>query len=272
MKVKGIYKHQVPVEIAHTWNFTKWSEATVANLKAEAAKVTVEADPDKEGNTMCTDNGALWSDHEKKPGTTCDTYAASKDNCVWYIGGEAQPTANSVAIAEFTGLEFNTTYGTKRSLAIAVNYPVALNEYAGPSYLWFGGKNSEIMTIKNVKAGTQIKMGVESHKAAEARGVKLFVNDTELTDPEGATVAPPTVYAEQTWQVPAGEGVVNVVVKNTNGCHIYFIDAEIDNTTTGITTMNADAQAQGIYNMRGQKVEKAVKGLYIMDGKKVVIK
>jgi hypothetical protein len=33
---------EVIPEVAHTWNFTKWSEATVANLKAEAAKVTVE--------------------------------------------------------------------------------------------------------------------------------------------------------------------------------------------------------------------------------------
>jgi DNA/RNA endonuclease YhcR with UshA esterase domain len=213
---------------AHTWDFTKWSEATVANLKAEAAKVTVEADPDKEGNTMCTDNDALWSDHEKKPGTTCETYAASKDNCFWYIGGEAEPKANGEAIAEFAGLEFNTTYGASRALAIAVNYPsTSLGTYNGPAYLWFGGKNQTVLTIKNVKAGTQIKMGVETHKIGDARGVQLLIGETVLKDAEGAEVAAPKEYTEQTWQVPAGEGVVDVVVKNTNGCHIYFIDAEI---------------------------------------------
>ena len=214
--------------VAHTWDFTKWSEATVTNLKAEAAKVTVEADPAKEGNTMCTDNDALWSDHEKKPGTTCDTYAASKDNCFWYIGGEAEPKANGEAIAEFAGLEFNTTYGASRALAIAVNYPsTSLGTYNGPAYLWFGGKGQTILTIKNVKAGTQIKMGVESHKPAEGRGVQLLIGETVLTDPEGAAVAAPKEYTAQTWQVPAGEGVVDVIVKNTNGCHVYFIDAEI---------------------------------------------
>jgi len=275
LSFKNVKYVKKAVEVAHTWDFTKWSDETVTNLKAEAAKVEIE-DMGEGKTNIKADNGAIWSDHEKAAQTDASkyntTYAASKDNCFWYVGGEATPTANGTAIAEFEGLEFNTTYGTKRSLAIAVNYPVALSEYAGPSYLWFGGKNSEIMTIKNVKAGTQIKMGVESHKTSEARGVKLFVNVTELTDPEGATVAAPTTYTEQTWQVPAGESVVDVVVKNTNGCHIYFIDAEIDNTTTGITTMNADAQAQGIYNMRGQKVEKAVKGLYIINGKKVVVK
>ena len=274
MKVKGIYKHQVPVEIAHTWNFTKWSEATVANLKAEAAKVTVEADPDKEGNTMCTDNGALWSDHEKTPGKTCDTYAASKDNCFWYIGGEAEPKANDEVIAEFAGLEFNTAYGASRALAIAVNYPsTSLGTYNGPAYLWFGGKNQTIMTIKNVKAGTTIKMGVESHKPAEARGVKLLIGETELTDPEGAAVAAPTTYTEQTWAVPAGDGVVDVVVKNTNGCHIYFIDAEIgEPLADGINSIAADRLNGTIYNMNGQKVNKAQKGLYIINGKKVFVK
>ena len=218
-------------EVTHTWDFTKWSEATIANLKAEAAKVTVFADPDKEGNTMCTNNDAQWTDHEKAEGKTCDTYAASKDNCFWSIttpDEAGQLSANGEAIAEFKGLAFNAAYAASRALAIAVNYPsTSLGTYNGPAYLWFGGKGQEIMTIKGVKAGTQIKIGVESHKSTDARGVKLFVGETELTDPEGAAVAAPTTYVEQTWAVPAGEGVVDVVVKNTNGCHIYFIDAEI---------------------------------------------
>jgi hypothetical protein len=131
-------------------------------------------------------------------------------------------------IEELKGLEFNAAYSAARSLAIAVNYPsTSLGEYNGPAYLWFGGKNQTILTIKNVKAGSQIKMGVESHKPAEARGVQLLVGETVLTDPEGAEVAAPKEYTEQTWAVPAGEGVVDVVVKNTDGCHIYFIDAEI---------------------------------------------
>jgi hypothetical protein len=69
-------------------------------------------------------------------------------------------------------------------------------------------------------------MGVESHKLADARGVKLFVDGTELTDPENNAVPAPKTYTEQFWQVPAGDAV-DVVVQNTNGCHIYYIDAEI---------------------------------------------
>jgi hypothetical protein len=255
----------------HTWDFTKWSEATVANLKAEAAKVTVSADPDKEGNTLCEDNGALWSDHEKKPGTTCDTYAASKDNCFWYVGGEATPTANGTAIAEFAGLQFNTAYGASRALAIAVNYPsTSIGTYNGPSYLWFGGKGQTIMTIPAVKGGSTIKIGVESHKSSEARGIQLFSGETELKDADGNAVAAPKTYTEQTWVVPAGVAY-DIVVKNTNGCHIYFIDAEQDeNTLTSINTVKSNVMNNAIYNLNGQKVNKAQKGLFIINGKKVV--
>jgi hypothetical protein len=255
----------------HTWDFTKWSEATVANLKAEAAKVTVSADPDKEGNTLCEDNGALWSDHEKKPGTTCDTYAASKDNCFWYVGGEATPTANGTAIAEFAGLQFNTAYGASRALAIAVNYPsTSIGTYNGPSYLWFGGKGQTILTIPAVKGGSTIKIGVESHKSSEARGIQLFAGETELKDAEGNAVAAPKTYTEQTWVVPAGVAY-DIVVKNTNGCHIYFIDAEQDEATlTSINTVKSNVMNNAIYNLNGQKVNKAQKGLFIINGKKVV--
>ena len=40
----------------------------------------------------------------------------------------------------------------------------------------------------------------------------------------------------------------------------------------GITTLKYAAKGEGVYNLNGQKVMKAQKGLYIMNGKKVVIK
>jgi hypothetical protein len=43
-------------------------------------------------------------------------------------------------------------------------------------------------------------------------------------------------------------------------------------STTGIINIARDAQKNVIYNVNGQKVNKAQKGLYIMNGKKVVVK
>ena len=72
------------------------------------------------------------------------------------------------------------TYTAPRSLAIAVNYGLVdaskdFGPYHGASYLWLGGKEKECFTIMNVKAGTTITMGVESHKVSDARGVQLIV-------------------------------------------------------------------------------------------------
>ena len=210
--------------ITHTWNFAAWSAQTIENLKAEAIKVTVEDDPDNAGKTKCTDNGALWSDHEKA--SKCDTYGASKDNCFWYVGGEANPTANGVAIAELKGLEFNTTYGGARSLAIAVNYPkTSLGSYKGGAYLWLGGKGKDCFTIKNVKVGSTLTIGAESHKPAEGRGIQLKINGENF----GEAFTPKT-FDENSWTITSSDAdakYVDVVVSNTNGCHIYFIDAEV---------------------------------------------
>jgi hypothetical protein len=256
-KIEGIYKH---VEAVHTWNFTKWSEATVANLKADAAASKV----------------AGWSDVEKKADAEAgnDAPEATKDNCFWAViaeGGEL--TANGEVIEELKGLQFGATFAGNRSLAIAVNYPsTSLGTYAGPAYLWLGGKNFECFTIPAVKGGTTIKMGVESHKPTDARGVQLFAGETELKDADGNAVAAPKTYTEQTWVVPAGVAY-DIVVKNTNGCHIYFIDAEQDEATlTSINTVKSNVMNNAIYNLNGQKVNKAQKGLFIINGKKVVIK
>ena len=253
-------------QVTHTWDFTKWSDETVANLIADAAASgttgwsDIEKDPtgkDKQGN----------------PNPTEPT-EASKDKCFWFAGAandDNELTASGVVIEELKGLAFdNATYNGKRSLAIAVNYPsTSLGNYHGPAYLWLGGSDSNCFTIKNVKPGTEIKMGVESHKITDARGVQLLINGNIIDGP-----AAPTTYVEQTWTIPAGEAVVDVVVHNTNGCHIYFIDAEIGEApiVDGISTLKAAIEEGTVYNLNGQKVEKPARGLYIINGRKVVIK
>ena len=266
--VSGMYLYKAPEAATHTWDFTAWSDATISNLRAEAAKVTVEDDPENEGKTKCTMNGAFWSDHEKA--NKCDTYDASKNNCFWYVGGEAEPTANGEAIAELKGLVFDNTYGGARSLAIAVNYPeTSLGTYEGPSYLWLGGKDKDCFTIKSVKVGSELVIAAESHKPAEARGIQLMINGEKFGD-----AFTPTTFAEKTWTITAKDDaiVVDVVVHNTNGCHLYYIDAEIDNTYTGIQTVTTTKENGAYYDLQGRRVAQPTKGLYILNGKKVMMK
>ena len=203
----------VNAQYRKSWDFTKWSDATHANLIA----------------------GSDWSDIEKAADTA--PTEISKENCFWQVGnssaGISPMTANGEVIPELEGLKFINS--NSRSLAIAVNYPsTSLGEYHGPSYLWLGSKNVNYFVIPGVEAGTTIKIGLESHKPAEARGVQLYVGEgnsgTQLMDPDGVAVPTPTTYEEYTWYVPTDltdtpneDGTYNVTVRNTNGCHLYFI-------------------------------------------------
>ena len=94
--VKVIEIKKGAAEGAQVWDFTKWSDATVANLKADAAASKTSG----------------WSDVEKKADAEAgaDPTEASKDNCFW-LQMEAAPadgvlTANGVVIEELKGLLF----------------------------------------------------------------------------------------------------------------------------------------------------------------------
>ena len=52
----------------------------------------------------------------------------------------------------------------------------------------------------------------------------------------------------------------------------YNVIYALNNTTTGLRFVSTDTQNAVIYNLAGQKVMKAQKGLYIVNGKKVLVK
>ena len=209
---------------ARTWDFRNWSTATWNMLKASAAASSSEG----------------WSDVEKAGGEATEI---SKDNCFWQATIEKDADGNLLCdgeiIPELKGLYYTNT--ATRSLAIACNYPYALNDYAGAAYLWLGSKTKNYFIIPNVKPGTHIKMGVESHKNSDARGVRLYLthgktassSGTEVTDAEGNAPSMPKEYTEFEWVVPETasdeaneDGTWDIQIYNTNGCHIYYIDVE----------------------------------------------
>ena len=216
---EGNARSEVQQTTKKKWDFTKWSDATVTNLKADAAASKVEG----------------WSDVEKKADAEADAAPTdiSKDNCFWAVAtpnGDGELSANGVVIDELKGLVFNEAYSTARSLAIAVNYPeTSLGSYAGPAYLWLGGGGKQVpcFTIKSVKIGSELTIVAESHKPTDARGVELHQNTFE-GDIIGEAFKP-TTLATNTWTVtgPEGDETVDVVVYNTSGCHLYSIEAEV---------------------------------------------
>ncbi|MBQ8115560.1 MAG: chitobiase/beta-hexosaminidase C-terminal domain-containing protein [Prevotella sp.] len=199
----------------HTFDFTSWSDATKADLAAGKYSVTSTTSPSNN-----------WSDAEK----TSDT-SGNDGQCYWQVAQEDGTLhANGNEIAELKGLVFQQADKATRNLAIAVDYPsTSLGTYHGGSYLWLGGADKEYFVIPSVKVGSVIRMGVESHNQSDARGVKLYVGSVEQRDADNNLVAVPTTFTEQEWVVRStgNEEYVNVKVRNTNGCHIYYIDCDM---------------------------------------------
>ena len=246
------------------WDFTKWSDATIANLKADAA----------------ASKTAGWSDVEKATDAEAgaDPTEISKDNCFWSVAepnADGTLSANGVVIEELKGLVWNSAYSVKRSLAIAVNYPsTSLGDYAGPAYLWLGGGKNKIpcFTIPGVKAGSTITIEAESHKLSEGRGVELYtgVDADNLVD--AATMIgdsfKPKTKESHSWTI---ENDCDVIVYNTNGCHLYKI--EITAGAAGIQAVKtAKVGNDFIYNLAGQRVDANYKGVVIKNGQKMIQK
>ena len=222
------------------WNFTSWSAETQANLMAGAFENSQTAAP-----------ASGWSDIEKATGTAPTD--VSKANCFWEVTAQgtaegATLMANNAVIKELEGLLYINT--AARSLAIALNYQEpnassSFGPYHGASYLWLGSNKKNYFVIPNVALGSTITMGVESHKITDARGVELYAgtahttSGTKLKDADGNDVAVPTAYTEQEWVVPADladglneDGTVDVLIYNTNGCHLYYITVDDHSSVT----------------------------------------
>ena len=253
----------MPVSQNIVWSFTSWSKSTVSALIADAANSKTSG----------------WSDVEKKTDAEAgaEPTEASKDNCFWCVAEpneDGELSANGEVIEELKGLKWNKTYTTARSLAIAVNYAsTSLGDYAGGAYLWLGGGKKKVpcFTIPEVKAGSIITMEVESHKPAEGRGVELYsgLDADGLVDAAtkiGDTFAP-TTKDTHSWTI---ENDGDVIVYNTNGCHIYTI--KIEAGAASINTVKVAAQNGVIYNLSGQKVGKDYKGIVIVNGRKFMQK
>ena len=205
---------------AKSWDFTKWSPATLSALV----------------------DGNDWTDDEKGDGSSNVT----GNRCVWNVNAsqwdeEGYVTANGMTIPELAGLKF-VTLGAK-GLAIGIDYEVTTDAnkwgpYHGPAYLWVNKVANCKFEITGVEPGSTIKMGVESHKPSDARGVDLSIDGVGLEIISGQASCRATVYEEFEWQVPEDmEPGTNITVSPNNGCHIYFIkcgDDEIESNETEV--------------------------------------
>ena len=151
-----------------------------------------------------------------------------------------------------TGIEVTTINLAPISSTIPANVPVILEGTAEQTYhfdITTGGSNPGTNIL------TATDLGVAS---IEARSVYTLQNIDER----------PGFYTYTETQLPAFKAYLPATDANrVKGFTFDF------GTTDGIATVEgAVAEGSVIYNLAGQRVEKAVKGVYIVNGKKVLVK
>lgn len=117
------------------------------------------------------------------------------------------------------------------------------------------------------------------------QGVNLMVTDGTQTwaepivVPEGTTAAFPQHFAVAFQSDGKSLLTVGISVKETNANWLAADNFKLEyvgQTLTGVEGVAADiepvAKTATIYNLAGQRVQKAVRGLYIINGKKVLVK
>lgn len=207
-------------KIRKTWDFRNgFSSATIANLNA-----------DMEQNGT----GAHWRNWEKSEadaGKYGDTFWCADAGSTVNNDNEAATIVNgdTIAIPELSGLDMK---GIKaKGLILATNYPVAENADAPTGqypydggFVWLNGKGLTFK-IKQVKKGETLRIGVESHKNTEARGINVIVDGENLTPTEGNQT--PKFFNEVVYDIPDDtpdvDDYTTVTIKSTNGCHIYYM-------------------------------------------------
>lgn len=187
------------------------------------------------------------------------------------IGVSAPVTVSSIGLATFAGncdLDFTGVSGIEAYIAKENNAKVELTKV----YKVAAGTGVLLRATDN---GTDFTIPATTDAADDATG-NLFVRGT------GAAVAT-TDGSYTNYILSTKSGVVgfyhangNIVAKNRAYLHTSVSAARIDlsfDELTGINEVKNQKEAvEGIFDLQGRKVAQPAKGLYIVNGKKVVIK
>lgn len=108
----------------------------------------------------------------------------------------------------------------------------------------------------------------------KSRGFNYAIDDAEVS--ETITVNAGTAFVQEMKDehLAAGEHTLTLnITYSLTPVFDYLLITKGSDDTVGISAVNAQSNAQGtIFNLAGQKVQNAQKGLYIQNGKKYIVK
>ena len=206
-------------EVRKTWDFRKcWSSTTIENLYADMEQngpTTHWRDYESDATKADQYGDTFWS--------ASTVYTDENGNALTNVSGE------DIIISELEGL--NVTGVKAKGFVIASGYgqaefadsPNGMYPY-GNDFLWLNGKNL-VIKIPAALKGDSLRIGVESHKNSEARGINVIVDGATLTPVSGNNT--PKTFNEVLYMLPDDtpgvDDYTEVTIKTTNGCHLYYI-------------------------------------------------
>ena len=225
------------------------------------------------------------------------------DNVAYYYYGSSYTTSRAGHLPKVTiralsptlsvtlGTNGYTTFASPRPLDLTdANIPAGLNAYKATvdgTTVRFTKINQTVAANTGVllegTAGQTYNIPVaESGTAVD--GNEFLVNSTggTFTADDGYTYYGMIKATENTDPLVFGTFAPGTVAIPSNKAYLKVADSDgtrqlncvFEEGTTGIRTVNSEKliMNSSVYNLNGQKVEKAKKGIYIIDGRKKVIK
>lgn len=127
---------------------------------------------------------------------------------------------------------------------------------------------ANIGDVKNMNA--YLKVENAEYVSASGKNLTFKVGDAELSVYNQWSVGIDALEAGAKYTLT---GMGSIYAKNDQVTYqLYLIDFTKTAEPAGINAIQAEAQQGKVYNLQGQRVEKATKGLYIVGGKKIVVK
>lgn len=152
----------------------------------------------------------------------------------------------------------------------------------GAGNIGYGYQGGSALYYVNVTAADTYTMTLEVSNQNEGGQLRITATNDDGSVEYSNTVV--DVISKGSWNdhsditttmtLPAGRGKILLYGETAGGGfvgNIYSIKVEAGGET-GIRMVNDDTACEGIYTLQGMRVQKAGKGLYIVNGKKVVMK
>ena len=263
-------------------------DANYTNAAIEAV-ITIEGGSDTPSASLNVVNVTVgedeMADFSAISATTKDKINVNFDGMFWYQGDPTIVDAdgnNASEFFEFGGEESGTSYFFKGMKAGVYTITLAKASFLEYAMMYKAPAEDIVLTVQIVEGeggegeDVEITLSLNATQAELTAAGETFQLEATVT-PADMTVtwsssSDEVATVDANGLVTAvGEGMAQITATAGDKSVTCYVIVTIENTDTKIDSIDADANAV-IYDLSGRRVEKAVKGIYIINGKKVVIK